>query len=54
MILTIGNRDNHPSVKRAEEVAEAWLEEFQKRNPNVVTRHGGGESVKHLPRAETK
>lgn len=36
MILTIGNRDNHPSVKKAEEVAEAWLEEFQKRNPNVV------------------
>lgn len=36
MILTIGNREHHPSVKRAEEVAKTWLDEFQKRNPNVV------------------
>ncbi|HEL1762509.1 TPA: plasmid recombination protein [Streptococcus suis] len=36
MILTIGNRDNHPSVYEAESVLKEWLEEFQKRNPNVV------------------
>ncbi|MGV3028955.1 plasmid recombination protein [Streptococcus hyovaginalis] len=36
MILTIGNRDNHPSVNEAESVLKEWLEEFQKRNPNVV------------------
>ncbi len=35
MILTIGIGYNQLSVKKAEEVAEAWLEELQKRNPNV-------------------
>lgn len=36
MILTIGNKGHHPPVKRAEKVLTAWLEEFRKRNPNVV------------------
>lgn len=36
MILTVGNRDHHPSVQKSEEIMRAWLDEFQKRNPNVV------------------
>lgn len=36
MILTIGNKDHHPPVKRAEKALKNWLEEFQSRNPNVV------------------
>lgn len=36
MIVEVGNRDNHPSIKESEEVLRKWLKEFQKRNPNVV------------------
>lgn len=36
MIVTIGNRDHHPSFRRAESVLKAWLDEFQKQNPNLV------------------
>ncbi|NQK17492.1 hypothetical protein HO520_10705 [Streptococcus suis] len=36
MIVEIGNRDHHPSIKKSEQVLEAWLDEFQKNNPNVV------------------
>jgi hypothetical protein len=36
MIVEVGNRDNHPSVKESQEVLKSWLDEFQKQNPNVV------------------
>ena len=36
MIVEVGNRDHHPSVEESQEVLKSWLEEFQKRNPNVV------------------
>lgn len=36
LIVEVGNRDNHPSIKESEEVMREWLKEFQKRNPNVV------------------
>ena len=36
MIVTVGNRDEAPSVEESERVCRDWLERFQKQNPNVV------------------
>lgn len=36
LIVTIGNRDHHPSIKKSESTLEKWLKKFQESNPNVV------------------